>query len=773
MTVTDTPPTTELEVDGSAAAPEALAQTVLDEGVAEEPDLERPSARTAVAIAFPNVAAAIMVGGVFLGISPRFYAAISGLLGIGLGFLVAKVSRKPFLSYVLILFGMFAIGLLMLLPDVGDIFSVTKRVNEATATSSVLQPPVDFDPGWKAIVGWTMGLVGFGTAWVALVLKWRSASLLLPLPIAAIAGISVPEAAQVPSGLAVLVLFAIGLGLISSEQAAGDDEESRPSLAYEVRKAVKAVPLIAVITLALYLLSQTNFLFPDPIYDPAQEPQKPKTQPLSDAQDRVLFEVIDTELTGPFRMGSLDVYDGKDWRLPPFAASKLVDVPKDGIVDKEFRNLQQLEATFVVKGLGGAVLPSLPNTVGIAAKGPKLAYDARNGNIRLVNGKAEAQFTYKVTAAGLPKVSELEAITFDKLPRSLKQFTEIPDAPPAVQGLLDQAPDGSAWAKFDFLRNWILGNLPGDEDGVTAKGTGQPKSVTPERVADMIAGSREGTPYEIVAAQAMLARWVGIPSRIGYGFDGGDKLGDVLQVRPRHGAAFPEVYFPGFKWLPVIGVPKQAEPTVGGDPSKQRLDPLVQPSNDVGTKLYLPVIVPPASVLARQIASAVLLAVPIAFLIFLAYALFPLLRKARLRSARRRWALERGVRERVALAYAEWRDYATDLGFEYSTDTPLMFLDRFVEDEEHQEMAWLTTRVLWGDLRDDADLSVALMAEELSRSLRRRLGSTQPTSLRAVAAVSRLSLRRPFDPNGGPPSPGRRLPSISWRKEPIGDTVPA
>jgi hypothetical protein len=704
-----------------------------------------------------------MVGGVFSGISPRFYAAVAGLLGIALAYGVARLGRRPFLSYALIVAGLFAIGLVMLFPHVGDMVQVTKRIDEATSASSVLMPPVDFDPGWMAIVGWLMGLVGFATAWIALVVGWRSWAIFLPLPIAAIAGISVPDDAQVPSGIVVLVLFAIGLGLISSEQAAGDDPDSRPSLAFELRKAAKALPIIAIITVALFFAAQSNFLFPDPIYDPAQEPQKPKTQPLSDAEDRVLFEAINTDLTGPFRMGSLDVYDGRDWRLPPFAASKLAEVPKDGIVDPEFRGRQQLSATLVVRGLGGAVLPDLPNTVGVAAKGPKLAYDSRNANIRLVNGKPDPGFTYTVTAAGLPKVSELQAINMDRLPRDIKPLTEIPPAPSAVQGLLDQAPDASAWEKFDFARTWIL-------DNVKAEGTGTPVSVTPARVSDMISGSQKGSPFEIVAAQAMLARWLGIPSRIGYGFDGGDKVGDALQVRPRHGAAFVEVYFPGFKWLPVIGTPKQAEPTVGSDPSTQKLDPLVQPSNDIATRLYLPREVPPKSVMAKQIAVSVLAAIPVLLFLLLIYILYPAVRKARLRAKRRSAARQAGLRARVALAYSEWRDYATDLGFLYPTDTPLMFLERFVEDDEHEELAWLTTRVLWGDLQDEADPDLATTAEELSRSLRRRVGAVRPATLRAVGVVSRFSLRHPYGADAVEPT--RRILSRS-RKEQTSELVNA
>jgi hypothetical protein len=303
---------------------------------------------------------------------------------------------------------------------------------------------------------------------------------------------------------------------------------------------------------------------------------------------------------------------------------------------------------------------------------------------------------------------------------------------------------------------------------VTASGLGTPVSITPERVQDIIAGERKASPFEIVATQALLARWIGVPSRIGYGFDGGEVIDNRRQIRPDNGAAFVEVYFPGYKWLPVIGVPKKAEPTVGSDPDQQRVDPSILPSDDVSVQLYLPTVIPPGSVLGKQIALTVLIAVPILLLLLLAYVVFPALRKARRRSRRRAIALAGGTRARVALAYAEWRDTATDFGFRYPTDTPLMFLDRFIEDEEHNELAWLTTRVLWGDLQDDDNPMYATLAEELSRVLRRRLAAAQPATVRVVAALSRFSLRDPYAPDLDP-QPTKRVS----RKERARAAIPA
>jgi hypothetical protein len=525
------------------------------------------------------------------------------------------------------------------------------------------------------------------------------------------------------------------------------------------------VPLVAVVTVLLYIAAQSNFLFPKPAINPAEQPQKPKTVPLSQVEDRVLFSV-ESQLSGPWRVGSLDVYDGKDWRLPAFSESRLADVPRDGVVNKDLS--PGVRATFTIAGLGGTVLPGLPNTVGVVAEGPKLAYDGRSGALRVAQGQVQAGLRYTVAAAALPNVEDLRNIT-EPNPAGLERFTDIPAPPPAVSDLLERAPKSSKWDTFDFLRTYVLSN-------VTATGTGSPKSIPPERIQDMLAGSKEGTPYEIVAAQALLARWAGIPSRIGYGFDGGEVAGgdgataqgagggggvpqgagggggapqggdNKLEVRPKNGAAFPEVFFPKYGWLPVIGTPTKAKPTVGSDPATQRQDPNVLPSDDIQIGLFVPVLVPPKSPLPEQIRRIVLVAVPLALLLFLLYVTWPGIRKAWVRSRRRSAARAAGPRARIALTYAEWRDMGTDYGYRHDTDTPLMYLDRFVEDPEHTELAWLVTRGLWGDLQGSLTPELATMAEELSRALRRRLAQAHPAPVRAIGVVSRLSLRHPYAP---------------------------
>jgi hypothetical protein len=565
----------------------------------------------------------------------------------------------------------------------------------------------------------------------------------VPLPIAAIAAISVPENAQVPSGIVVLVLFAVALGLLSS--ARQYEEGARPPLSYELRKLARSVPLIAVITAALFFLAQTDFLFPKPKINPAEEPQKPKVKPLNEVEDRVLFEVRNPDggkltVSGPWRIGTLDVYDGTDWRLPAFNDSSLVDVEGDGIIDEQAFQHRGVKADFKVVGLGGAALPGLPNLAAVVAQGPKLQFDLRTGTLRVASGQAVSGLRYTVAAAGLPKIDDLRKIV-GTVPKDLRSFVEIPKAPPAVLALLDEANSRfkNPWDKFDFLRNKVL-------DTVTAAGAGTPVSITPDRAQEILGDSLEASPFEIVALQAMLGRWVGLPSRIGYGFDGGEVVNDVLQIRPRHGASFPEVYFKGYGWLPVIGTPKKAKPTVGTDASQQQRNAGILPSENVGVAVYFPELLPPASTTTDNVKRGLLAAAVLALLVGAVYVATPAVRKNLVRGRRRAAARAAGPRARIGLAYAEWRDAATDLGYRHPTDTPLMFLERFVDDAEHAELAWLTTRSIWGDLRGSVTDDHAAAAEELSRALRQRLSSAQPATMRFVAAVSRLSLKEPYAP---------------------------
>ena len=727
--------------DGPKAAGVGGPPPHSDEGLPEEPvDIEPalPARRVGLVVGATVVAAGVCVGTVFEGIAPKVLAPVAGLVGVAVAAQAAR-RRSPLAVNLIIPAGIIGAGLVLVLSGGFDGLSgLVGELRVAAESRKVLRPPAEFLPGFRAITGWVMAGLGFAAGWLGMELRRPAMGLLAPLPVIIIAAISVPDSAKLPVGVVVLVLFIAGLAMLGSLQgiAAGGAGAEAPSLGYEMRRLARLVPVLGVLVIVLVLLAQSNILFPPPLYDPVRDAQRPKAVPLSAVEDKVLFEVR-SQSTGPWRIGLLDVYDGEEWRLPAFAESELRRVPTSGVVNETLA--PGTRADFLVKGLGGAVLPGLPNTVAILAKGPRLGFDARTGTIRLAEGQIDTGLTYTVTGAALPTEEQLLSLTGSLSPQ-VERFAELEVAPPPrVAQLLDEAPATPAWARLEFLRRRLL-------ETVTAAGPGTPAAVPPEKVDDMLFGSKEASPFEIVAAQALLARWAGIPSRIGYGYDGGEILSEnVREIRPRHGASWLEVWFPNFQWIPVVGAPLKAKPNLSSE-GPTNADPRVEASDDIAVEVFIPLRLEQRGLLYDRIRRIALLATPFLLLGGLLWLLWPAATKAWRRARLRGWAARTGPVARIEVAYREFRDYCIDLGLPNESATPLGFLDGFVDDPEHLELAWLVTRTLYGDLRDEVEAEDALAAEELSRSLRRRLAQTQPASLRFVAWVSRLSVRQPYYP---------------------------
>src|SRR5258708_32487874 len=151
----------------------------------------------------------------------------------------------------------------------------------------------------------------------------------------------------------------------------------------------------------------------------------------------------------------------------------------------------------------------------------------------------------------------------------------------------------------------------------------------------------------------MLARWSGVPARIAYGFDGGEKVGDHLEVHPKDGIAFPEVYFPGHGWLPVIGTPQKAKVSENSDPRFQQFKSGVQPSEDIAVPLYLPAIIPPDSTLLDDLRTGVVVVGALVLALFLLYVTFPAGVKPAVRARKRALARPAAPPPTGVSAYAD------------------------------------------------------------------------------------------------------------------------
>ena len=733
MSVLDEP---RVEVVATDEEPPDLPPPPADDAGAEED--ERPALgdliRPALAAAMATAALGLVAGGIF----GSWPARITGLVGAfaGAGWAVlAQRSRRPTFMQATFPIAALVAAAVSLIPRGESPAGLFRLMADAIEAGRLFRPPVPFDPGWTPLLLLLTSLIAFAAAWVGTAMGRPRLAVAIPLPIVGLTAITQPDDGQFIAGVCAFlpILGALGVLFGGDSRRAADLDRS-----FEVKRAARSALAAIPVIVLLFLFGNASFLFPEPRFDPNEQPQKPKAVPLSASDDRVLFEVdTDSDITGPWRAGALDVYDPDDafWKSPPKELEKL---PADGVLSDVRADGPQEQVTITVRDLGNAAaIPMLAGTTRITfTQDPpgSTRLDTRTDLIRVEQGRVPSGLAYTLSLPAYPTGDQLLSATVPEGKRFAEQL-EISKPPAVVEDILVTA-GPSPWERLDALRTKLLAT-------VSSKGAGSPIEVTAKRVGELFRDNAKASPYEIVAAEAMLARWAGVPSRIGFGFDGLNDEDGVLTVRPRNSAQWLEVYFDGYGWTPLIGSPNQAEATLDSDPNA-RFTPTVLPSDDVAVELYLAYEVQDFEQLYQRVRRQIMRWAPVLITLALLWFVWPIGAKAWRRAKRRRWAATIGPRAQIAVEYSELRDLAVDLNVGDIWSTPLEYTFEVKDDVEHTELAWLVTRALYGDMKATATDEDVRAAERLSASVRRRLLRAQPVQSQLLALVTRASIVQPY-----------------------------
>lgn len=723
----------------------------------EEQPAAVPLEQTALAAALATAAAVWMVGGVFDGLAPRIVGLAATAVGSALGYSVYRF-RKPWLQYVVPVAGLL-FGAALVAPDArAGTSSLPALVLDALRSGGLLQPPVDFAPGWKLIFAVVFVMLAAGAVGVAVATSRPRLAAAVPMPLALGAALVQPPNAAVLSS-AVTIIGALGAFAVAygADLGRGIGRDRSLGAGFETRRLARTGAMVAALVAAVVLLNQAGFLFPSPDQNRVVPPQRPQVPPV--VPDVPLFKVT-TNAQTPFRLGVIDVYDVKQgaWMLPEQDNRRLRRESAPVTLPGPKLGSHFLTATFVVEQATGHLLPTIGGTVRIEGlSGQQFDYDPRQNTISLAGRPVFSGLTYTVEAALPASGADLRAVG-PPPPTIRDQFLTAPPMPLEVQQLLAKAPTANLFDRLQYVRAQLYSKA-------TAAGPGKPVDVSARRAVQILGGA-DANPYEITATEALLARWAGIPARIGYGYNGGTPLpGGSLEIRPRNGATWLEAYFGQYGWIPIVGTPPRARPSTSTQDKNQ--NPAVHATDDLALIVYFPVRVHsllPIYVIARYWLLVALPFVAAAVLLLLFYpALVKLLRRRR----RKRWALRHGPDARIAVAYAEFRDLARDLAVGDPMATPLEFLDCIEPDKEHSELAWLVTRSLYGDIHGEQLTAEHVeVAEEFAASVRRRLFRAQSLTTKLLSLAARTSLRDPFSaemPNLWWPTERRRLVALPTR----------
>jgi hypothetical protein len=700
-----------------------------------------------------------MVGGMFRGALPRAICLLGALLGSGLATLALRTRRPAPLLYLVVPVSALAGGVLIAPEATGGSANLFGLIGEALHSGGLLQPPVPFDPGWRFLLVVFLALVGAAAVAVAAGFGRARLAAVTPIPVTFAATLFQPKGTELVSTSVALFLVIASLAVSYGAELAAT---ARMTGSFETRRLGRAAALLAALMVGVVLLSQTSFLFPPSKSDNVIPPRRPTSS--APEPDRQLFTVRgDKGSKGPWRVGVEDVYDGSAWLLPAVDPARLRALP--GGSTGEAGTGPTEKVSFTVSDLSGRWLP-MPAEAGRIAGAPDTArWDPETGVAQL-DERVPQGLHYTVEHRVSPGAAELNRAPAPP-PDIVRAYGAAPPAPDTVRELISKAPAG-AFDRLQFVRDALY-------HSVVAAGSGNPVDVPPARVVAMLHDGNHATPFEITAAEALLARWAGLPSRIAFGYYGGASENGVFSVHPRDGAAWLEVYFQGYGWVPLIGTPPRAAASLDNNTKKD--NPAVTPSEDLALTVLVPTRVHTFLQIFEIVRYWVMVALPFVAGGVLLLVGYPVILKAVRRRRRARWSRAGGPIARVLVAYAEMRDACHDLNLGDVRDSPLEFTARFVPDEEHEELAWLVTRVVWGDLRRDARREDAEIAEQLSHSVRRRVGAEQPALNRLLGAIARASLRDPWTddvPNVWMRRPALRRPRLRsllrlprWRRRAV------
>ena len=279
-----------------------------------------------------------------------------------------------------------------------------------------------------------------------------------------------------------------------------------------------------------------------------------------------------SDAPGYLRLVSLDVFDGVTWR----ASDAPVRVPiTDPLGEPEVSGVDRIqESTWDVRisDLDNAQLPVPYAGSTITSLGDPLderwTWDPQTRTVGGI-GVSSRDAAYSVASYDIdPTRTELRDAT-RRAPDPLQPLMRLPEGiSPQLEAIAEevtanaQTPYARAEALVDFFTE--TGGFSYSTNVVTPPGADPLESFLDERI---------GYCQQFAGTMALMARAVGIPSRVVVGFTGGRLTDDgeyIVQARNAH--AWPELWFDGIGWVWFEPTPRIGAGVVQPDYSRDRAD---------------------------------------------------------------------------------------------------------------------------------------------------------------------------------------------------------
>ncbi|MHB1535186.1 MAG: transglutaminase family protein [Acidimicrobiales bacterium] len=253
-----------------------------------------------------------------------------------------------------------------------------------------------------------------------------------------------------------------------------------------------------------------------------------------------------------WRLTSLDTFTGQQWVSTDSYDGVHTRLPGTRVIPKGVR---QVNEGFTIQQLDSVWLPSAFNPIAVHGAGP-VSYDPISGSL-LSDHATSNGLTYSVTsleyldtvdAAALQAAAPLGSTP------GLGAYLQLPgNIPAAVRTLAEQVTAGQSteYGKALALQQFFQG--PAFTFSLTPPNDGYGT----QSLTNFLFRTREGYCQQFAGSYVVMARLLGLPTRLVYGFTTGTPTAaGTWQVTDADAHTWPEMYFPSFGWIPF-------EPTKG------------------------------------------------------------------------------------------------------------------------------------------------------------------------------------------------------------------
>ncbi|WP_033340690.1 transglutaminase family protein [Catenuloplanes japonicus] len=311
--------------------------------------------------------------------------------------------------------------------------------------------------------------------------------------------------------------------------------------------------------------------------------------------DQHLFDV--TPLNGTdlplVRLAVLNDYDGVTWKVGATyrAAGRVLPTtpPAPG------STVEQVDQRLTIADLSGRLLPAVPTPSGV--DGTRVAFDAASGTLIRPEG-LQPGLSYTVSSAR--EKMDLSGLPVADVPGGpdVARLLTVPDGTPEqVQQLADQLGEenGAPYDRAVAIEQFLATHYRVTADA--ASGHAYP-NLGFFLFGPRNAGGQEGTSEQFAASFAVLARLLGLPSRVVVGFAPRADAGSPVPVRGADAFAWPEVLFGGVGWVSFNPMPQaDAQPR----PVEEDFRPEPEKSEEPPTDAPVPSLEPSATASAGDL----------------------------------------------------------------------------------------------------------------------------------------------------------------------------